>query len=182
MAEPQVLIGLAKEICEYIVHEFGRGNLTTDGVQVSSTVVTATATDWTAAETITVDPTTSISGYGYPAPILEVEFNLVGYVANANTSPQGGLKYKWQAKDYGLSSTCWVDLCTEWSTLLDTQDDTYWQISRSGYFTTTTNFENVPFQVRLLFMGIGSATPAMTTQVKGKTSSLSQIRVVYKVQ
>ncbi len=180
MPEPQINVSLAKEVCAYLVHSFGQGNLTTDGLQVSSAAAGVTAGTFAAVETVTVEPL-PVQGSISSAPILEVEFNLAGYIQKNNTSPQGLAIYKWQAKEASLSDTCWVNLCTDWSTLCATGDDTWIAVGRAGYFTATTNFSKVPFQVRMVITGGGSTTPANNTCVRGKTSSQSYIRVIYKV-
>lgn len=178
--EPQSYVALAKEVCEYIVHAFGQGNLTTDGLQNSTAAVSTAAGTFTEVERVNVQPTTEITGHMYPAPILEVEFNLAGYILKTNTAPEGAAIYKWQARELGLSDTCWVNLCTAWSTVCATSDDTWIAVSRSGYFKMATNLAKVPLQVRMVITGGGNATPANNTCIQGKMSSQSYIRVLYK--
>jgi hypothetical protein len=95
--------GSGKIPSEYIVHPFGRGDLTTDGVQYGSANATAGDTDgFVVVETATINcPTGS-------AEIDEVEFGLASGCYGSNTT--GSINVKWQAQNSG--ATGWDDLNT----------------------------------------------------------------------
>ena len=184
MPEPQVYVGLAKEVVEYIVHAFGRGALTTNGVKYDSTgassteAVVASSTDSalaTVVKSVTIQP---VSGsdpkdYAYASALLEIEFALTAAFRNS-TAGASVCTYKWQAKETSLSSTCWVDL-TSWNTT--DPGTTFLDVTHSGYFNVQTNLEKIPVDIRLLlFNGTASSTQA---QAKPKNSSYT--RVVYRV-
>lgn len=187
MPEPQITVGLAKEVAEYIVHAFGTGKLTTSGTQYNSTGATSSeselssSTDITAFTEIDNVTITPVSGpdakdYAYNASILEVEFSLTAAL-RCTTSSDAVCTYKWQARDYTLgttSTTDYVDL-TSWNTTAP--GTTFLDVTNSGYFNVQTNFSKIPFQIRLLLYN-GTAS---SCQAQGKTKNSSYVRVVYRV-
>ena len=78
-------------IVEYTEHPFGKGNLTTDGVQYSSEVGVATATSDLAVETVTIEPLA-------PGDVKEYEFGLTA-AFKATTSTTADIIYQWQARN-----------------------------------------------------------------------------------
>jgi hypothetical protein len=178
MQEPQQYVQVAKEICQYLVHAFGTGTLTQTGSQYGTTMKstsTGSASDATVVNTVTVQPFNDAAGYGTKEnEIIEVEFGLTaGFKSVTDTAAV--IVYKWQAKNASLSDTCYVDLSTANTTALGT---TYVDQTYSGYFTPTTNFNKVPFNVRLLIWN----NDAGSTQSSAKTKNSSYIKVLYRVQ
>ena len=177
-----LLVNLGLEVCEYLVHAFGKGNLTSDGAQYGTTVI-ATSTDSelaTVIDSATVQPfafTPSLRGskyYGTIGDILELELGLTA-AFKTSTDAAAVCTYKWQAKEATLSSTCWVDLMT-WNTTA--VGATYTDFTRSGYFSTTTNLEKFPINIRLIMFN-GTAS---STQASAKTKNSSYVKVLYRVQ
>jgi hypothetical protein len=172
--EPNQYVAVAKEVCQYLVHAFGTGTLNQTGAQYGTTAKSV-STDAALAKEVdiaTVQPFTGI-GQGTSGDIIEVEFGLTaGFKTGTDTA--GVIVYKWQAKNANLSSTCWVDLSTANTTALGT---TYADQTYSGYFTPTTNLNQIPFNVRLILWD-GTAS---STQASAKTKNSSYIRCLYRV-
>ena len=184
MPEPQSYVGLAKEVVTYIVHAFGKGALTSNGVQWDSTGATTTeaqvasSTDSDLATTIksvTVQPVAGSDpkDYAYDSPILEIEFALTA-AFRITTDAAAVCTYKWQAKEHDLSDTSWVNL-TSWNTTAP--GTTFLETTHSGYFNVQTNLEKIPVDIRLLLYN-GTAS---STQAQGKTKNSSYTRVIYRV-
>ncbi len=124
-------------VIEHTEYSFAKGNLTSDGVQWSSEVTTTTAGADVEVESVTIKP---------PAlgQLIEVEFGLTA-AFKAVSSATADLTYKWQARNKGGT---WVDLLTA-----VTKTDigtTYVEETRSGRFKTVSNFNSLPFDVRLI--------------------------------
>lgn len=113
------------------------GNLTSDGIQYS------TETDTTTANTNVVIFSKYIDPY-ILADILTIEFALTAAFRSV-TSATADLIWKWQASD---DNSNWVDLH---SAVTETNiGTTYTERSMGGYFTPETNFNQVPFYIRLI--------------------------------
>lgn len=184
MPEPQQFIGLAKEVVSVLLHPFGNGALTTNGVQYKSTgatsteAVVASSTDSASAtmiESVTVTPVkgSDPKDYAYKSDILEVEFALTA-AFRSTTDTAAICTYKWQAKEADLSSTSWVDL-TSWNTTAP--GFTFLDITHSGYFNVQTNLAKIPVNIRLLLFN-GTAG---STQAQAKTKSSSYVQILYRV-
>jgi len=124
-------------VIEHTEYPFARGNLTADGIQWSAEKDTTTAGVDVEVEGVTIRP---------PAlgQMLEVEFGLTA-AFRAVSSATADLTYKWQARNKGGA---WVDLHSA-----VTKTDigmTYVEETRSGRFQPVTNFDSLPFEVRLL--------------------------------
>ena len=124
-------------VIEHTEHPFARGNLTSDGVQWSPEVDTTTADTDVEVENINVRP---------PAlgEVIEVEFGLTA-AFRAVASATADLTYKWQARNKGGT---WVDLHTA-VTKADV-GTSYVEETRSGRFQMVSNFNALPFEVRLV--------------------------------
>jgi len=138
------------------------GALTEDGIQYSTEVTTGDAG-------VDVDVLTKVVDPGLEGDILWVEFGLTAEF-KAVSSSTADLIWKWQARN---KDGTWVDLhpaVTE--TDIGT---TYESRTRSGYFEPETNFNRVPFDIRLIFQ----CNEANEGRAKVKNSSY--VRVIYKV-
>jgi len=124
-------------VIEHTEYPFARGNLTADGIQWSAEKDTTTAGVDVEVEGVTIRP---------PAlgQMLEVEFGLTA-AFRAVSSATADLTYKWQARNKGGA---WVDLHSA-VTKTDV-GTTYVEETRSGRFQPVTNFDSLPFEVRLL--------------------------------
>jgi len=147
-------------VVEHIEHPFARGNLTSDGVQWSAEKTTATD-DYETVEEVSVNPPTL-------GAIIEFEFGLTCAVKSSGATES--VKFKWQARNKGGT---WVDLHDEVTYSADAS--AYKEYTYSGRFQPVTNFNAVPFDVRL---AIKSGAAGGENAV-GKTKNSSYVKVVY---
>lgn len=138
------------------------GALTEDGIQYSPEVSTGTAdTDVTVLSKL-INPVLE-------GEILLVEFGLTADF-KAVSSATADLIWKWQARN---KDGTWVDLH---SAVTETDiGTTYISRTRSGYFTPGANFQNVPFEVRLILQC------NELDEGKARVKSSSYVRVIYRV-
>ncbi len=138
------------------------GALTEDGIQYSSEVTTGAAdTDVTILSKL-INPVLE-------GEILLVEFGLTAEF-KAVSSGTADLIWKWQARN---KDGTWVDLHPA-----VTEPDigtTYESRTRSGYFTPEANFQNVPFEVRLILQC------NELNEGRARVKSSSYVRVIYRV-
>lgn len=148
---------------ELTVHPFGKGSLTTTGVQWSTALTTAASTAYVAVETATI----TIPVLGTPN---EVELGLTGATACAGTVDTP--KWKWQASDDNAS---WQDLIAEQT---GTAATTMAEATVSGRFAPTGNFlaNTTPVYVRMVIKAGGATNLAW-----GKTKNSSYITFNYRV-
>jgi hypothetical protein len=154
----EVLMTLA--VIEHIEHPFGRGMLTSDGVQFSPEKTTST-NDFETVEEVTVKP---------PAlgKVLEFEFGLTCAVKSSGAAES--VIFRWQARNKGGT---WVDLTGQITYAADAS--AYKEYTYSGRFQPVTNFNSVPFDIRLqVKSGLTGGENAI-----GKTKNSSYIRVIY---
>ena len=138
------------------------GALTEDGIQYSAEVTTGDAD-------IDVDVLSKVVDPGLEGDILWVEFGLT-VEFKAVSSGTADLIWKWQARN---KNGTWVDLH---SAVTETDiGTTYKSRTRSGYFTPVANFQEVPFEIRLILQCNEA------TQGRAKVKSSSYVRVIYKV-
>jgi len=138
------------------------GDLASDGVQYSDEVTTGDADADVDVLTKVVDP-------GLEGDILWVEFGLTAEF-KAVSSSTADLIWKWQARN---KDGTWVDLH---SAVTETDiGTTYESRTRSGYFEPETNFNYVPFEVRLILQCNEA------NEGKAKVKNSSYVRVIYKV-
>ncbi len=147
-------------VVEHIEHPLARGNLTSDGVQWSAEKTTTTD-DYETVEEITVNPPQL-------GAIIEFEFGLTCAVKSSGGTES--VKFKWQARNKGGA---WVDLHDEVTYSADAS--AYKEYTYSGRFKPETNFNAVPFDIRL---AIKSGTAGGENAV-GKTKNSSYIKVIY---
>ena len=147
-------------IVEHVEHPFGRGALTSDGIQWSAEHTTTTD-DYEAVETVAVTP---------PAlgKVLEFEFGLTCAVRSSGASE--GVLFKWQARNRGGG---WVDLHPEAARAADASA---WQeFTMSGRFAPVAGFDAIPFELRLV---VRSASAAGETAA-ARTKNSSYVKVTY---
>jgi len=186
MTEPQNLVQLSKEVASYLIHAFGAGTLTTTGTQYGDSGVATSTDTWTVVETATIQPFTA--GYGSLGTILEVEFGLTALTVRDSTGGAAGtVTYAYQVKNVSSTATDdWVWMTptsSGHSTAVgstETQSSTY-----SGYMVTSSAFDEVPFQIRLLVMsgGKGGSTSGdSATGAYARMKNSSYVKVLYRVQ
>ena len=147
-------------VVEHTEYPFARGDLTSDGIQWSAEVDTTTPDTDVEVESVTVRPPTL-------GEVIEVEFGLTA-AFRAVSSATADLSYKWQARNKGGT---WVDLH---SAVTKTNIGTgYVEETRSGRFKMVSNFDSLPFEVRLVIQ----CNEANEGRTKVKNSSY--IRVIY---
>jgi len=147
-------------VIEHVEHPFARGNLTSNGVQWSAEKTTSND-DYEAVEEVTVSP---------PAlgMVMEFEFGLTCAVKSSSTLE--GVLFKWQARNKGGT---WVDLHSEVTYPADAS--TYQEYTYSGRFKPETNFDSVPFDIRLAIKsGAAGGENAL-----GKTKNSSYVKILY---
>lgn len=147
-------------VIEHTEHPFAKGDLTADGTQWSAEKDTTTAGVDVEVESATINP---------PAlgALLEVEFGLTA-AFRAVSSATADLTYKWQARNKGGT---WVNLHSP-VTKADI-GTSYVEETRSGRFKTVTNFDSVPFEVRLVIQCDEA------NQGRAKVKNSSYVRVKY---
>ena len=124
-------------VIEHTEHPFAKGALTSDGIQWSAETDTTTADVDVAVESVTIKPPT-LGG------MIEAEFSLTA-AFRAVSSATADLIYKWQARNKGGT---WVDLH---DAVTKTDIGTsYVEETHSGRFQPVTNFNLIPFEVRLI--------------------------------
>ncbi len=138
------------------------GALTEDGVQYSSEVTTGAAdTDVTVLSKL-INPVLE-------GGILLVEFGVTADF-KAVSSGTADLIWKWQARN---KDGTWVDLhAAVTETNIGT---TYKSRTRSGYFIPEANFQNVPFEVRLILQC------SELNEGRARVKNSSYVRVIYRV-
>lgn len=151
---------MALAVIEHVEHPFGKGNLTSNGVQWSAEK-TASTDDYEAVEEATVSP---------PAlgAIIEYEFGLTCAVKSSGATE--AVLFKWQARNKGGT---WVDLHSEVTYAADAS--AYKEYTYSGRFKPVANFNAVPFDVRLVI----KSGAAGGENAVGKTKNSSYVKVIY---
>lgn len=138
------------------------GDLTSDGEQWSTEKDTEAAdTDVVVLEK-TIEP--KVKG-----TIIDVEFGLTA-AFKAVSSATADLIWKWQARN---KDGTWVDLHSA-----VTEADigtTYVERTRAGYFTPESNFDEVPFDIRLILQC------NELNEGRAKVKNSSYVRVSYRI-
>jgi len=151
------------ELQDKVSHPFGKGALTTDGIQYSAEHTTTTD-DYEAVETITF--------YNLPGHTMEeIEFGLT--MAIKSSGGTESVLWKWQGSDNG---TDWEDLIAEQTRAADAS--TYQDVTASGRFAPTGNFlgTGTTFQIRAVIKSGGAGGETAT----GKAKNSSYIRAKYR--
>ena len=144
----------------FTFHPFARGKLTSDGVQYCTGINTATVDTNYNVEVVSIDPPE-------PGVIKEMTFGLttgINAVSNAETQ----IKYTWQGRNLDVS---WVDLHTQVTNIPGT---TALMNTVSGYFAPTTNFNQVPCELRLI------VEANIANEGYARTKNSSYFTVVYQ--
>jgi len=146
-------------VIEHTEYPFAKGALTADGIQWSAEVDTTTAGVDVEVASVTIKPP-ALGG------LIEVEFGLTA-AFRAVSSATADLTYKWQARNAGGT---WVDLHNA-----VTKTDigtTYVEETRSGRFSLVSNFNALPFEVRLVIQ----CNEANQSRAKVKNSSYVRVK------
>lgn len=147
-------------VIEHIEHPFGKGALTTDGIQWSAEKTTSTD-DYETVEEATVNP---------PAlgALIEFEFGLTCAVKSTGSSEDVTLQ--WQARNKGGT---WTDLHTP---ITYPADASAWQeYTVSGRFQPNADFNSVPCELRLRIAS-GSAGGE---NAAGRAKNSSYVKLLY---
>lgn len=137
------------------------GNLTSDGIQWSAEIDTTAINTDVEVLSVTIEPK-------IPGDILWIEFGLTTALKAVSTGT-ADLIWKWQARN---KNGTWVNLHTA-----VTETDigaTYVERTRQGYFTLVTNFNSIPFDIRLILQCNEA------NEGRGKVKNSSYVRTVYK--
>ena len=138
------------------------GALTEDGIQYSSEVTSGAADADVTVLSKLINPVLE-------GRILLVEFGVTTDF-KAVSSGTADLIWKWQARN---KDGTWVDLH---SAVTETDiGTTYKSRTRSGYFTPEANFQNVPFEVRLILQC------NELNEGRARVKNSSYVRVIYRV-
>ncbi|MBN2238999.1 MAG: hypothetical protein JW712_04440 [Dehalococcoidales bacterium] len=151
---------MAPAVVDYVEHPFGRGILSSNGVQFGQEKTTST-NDYESVEEVTISPPRL-------GKVLEFEFGLTCAVKSSGTGES--VKFKWQARNKGGT---WVDLTDEITYAADASD--YKEYTYSGRFNPEENFNSIPFDMRLVIKS-GSAGGENAI---GKTKNSSYVRAKY---
>ena len=148
---------------DYTLHPFGKGNLTTDGVQYS-TEVTSIGDTYTAIEAITI---TTPTGY----TLEEIEFGLTNALKSSGATE--GVNYKAQASDDGSS---WEDISAEQTYAANASS--YADKLLAGRKTPSGNWlaTGATFQVRV----VAKSASAGGETASGKAKNSSYIILKYR--
>ncbi|MBC8477055.1 MAG: hypothetical protein H8D49_01795 [Dehalococcoidia bacterium] len=151
---------MAPTVVEHTEYPFARGDLTSNGIQWSAEKDTATVDTDVVVESVTIKP---------PAlgEVLEVEFGLTADF-RAVSSSTADLIYKWQARNKGGT---WVDL--HGAVTKSNIGTSYVEEVRSGRFKLETNFNSLPFEVRLVVQCNEA------NEGRARTKNSSYVRVKY---
>ena len=152
-------VKVGQRVRESFTHRPVSGDLTSDGIQYSSGVVSVAADTDYYEDLGTYEPERSgkIDGKA-TGGVVEFSFT-IGLDASGGTP---NAKYKIQARNKGGT---WVDLfAIQTEAISVTEEFHTW----SGYFTTVANFNAVPFDLRLVIQS-NSATNTATGRVKNSS-------------
>lgn len=156
-------IPVDNEIQDKWTHPFGKGALTTDGIQYSAEHTTTTD-DWEE-----VEKATFYQPLGHT--LEEIEFGLTMAIKSSGATES--VLWKWQASDNG---TDWEDLIAQQTRAADAS--AYLDVTTSGRFALTGNFlgTGTTFQVRAMIKSGGAGGET----AKGKTKNSSYIYAKYR--
>ena len=151
---------MVQAIVAHVEHPFAKGDLTSDGVQFSA-LYTTTGDNFEEVESVTVKPPTL-------GKVIEFEFGLTCSIQSSSSSES--VLFKWQARD---SSGTWVDL--HGAVTYGANASSLAEFTRSGRFVPVTNFNSIPFDLRLMIKSGGAGGET----AKGKTKNSSYIKIIY---
>ena len=155
------------KIIEVIQHPFGKGALTTDGVQWSAEVTSAGVT-YTTVENVIIDEIGSGGGPGAEGTLIELELGITWQQKSS------GATYKAIGRLQGRNKGgTWVDLAEVTNTTAGT---TYEGKTYSGRYATVTNFSKYPFELRVQVKSENVAENAI-----GQVKNSSYCSAKYKI-
>lgn len=150
-------------------HPFGKDDLRSTGIQYSDVATTTAELTWKDVESITIEPPSS-------GKITEIEFGITW--ADCSSLTTTNFRGRVQGRD---KSGTWTDLIHSTTspsatgvayheTTATATTDTYTDHTYSGRFETETNFDSVPFDLRVQVY-TSSSTDSSTASGKVKNSS-----------
>ena len=159
-----VIVG---KIIEVTQHPFGKGALTADGVQWSAEV-TSSGVTYTTVESVTIDEIGSDGGPGAEGTLIQLELAILW------RQKSSGATYKAIGRFQGRNKGgTWVDLYEVTNTTAGT---TYEEKTRSGRYTTVTNFSKYPFELRVQVKSENAAENAI-----GQVKNSGYVIAKYKI-
>lgn len=162
----QVIVG---KIVEIVEHPFGKGPLTSDGVQYSAEV-TSTANTYKTVEKVTIDEIGVTGGPGGRGTIIEGGYAVTWGMHSSGSADKATGLISAQDKDNGT----YVVLMTAQETA--TASTAYEYFTYSGRFASTATFTKVPFDMKVEVKSSGTTDNAV-----GKVKNSSYVSVVYKI-
>ena len=161
----RVVVG---KIVEIIEHPFGKGNLTSDGVQWSDEA-TSTLGTYVDVESITINQITPAGGPGGEGTLIEVEFGITWAQKCDGATDKAIGKIQARNKD-----GTWTNLMNGITNA--TAGTTYEERTYSGRFETVANFQKVPFDVKVMVKSNGTTNNAI-----GKVKNSSYVKCIYRI-
>ena len=150
-------------IIEVIEHPFGKGDITSDGVQYSD-LHTTTTDDYEEVEKVEISP---------PAPgkITELEVGLTCSIQSSSTTE--AVLFKWQGRNKGGT---WQDLHSAVTYAADASS--LKEYTYSGRIALVDGkMDSVPLELRLVIKSGGAGGET----AKGKTKCSAYVRIVYNI-
>ena len=148
-------------VMEHVEHPFGKGDLTSDGVQYSD-LHTTTTDDYEAVETVTIEPRPAVK-------FFELEVGLTCSIQSSSTTES--VLFKWQARNKGGT---YQDLHTEVTRAANAS--ALAEYTYSGRIEAVAGLlDQLPIDVRLVIKSGGAGGET----AKGKTKSSSYVKIVY---
>ena len=158
--------GAIPKVGEVVLHPFGRGNLSTDGVQYSAASTGADTDGYVTVETATIRLPDGVV-------LTEVELGLTSAIHGTNTTGNGGIVWS-----IGNTSTGWDTLNTEVTSTSSTDSATPEEDTVSGRIVPTggTNFTGAnPFSVKCAVQSNSTGL-----RIIGRTKASSYVKVLYR--
>ncbi len=142
---------------ELIEHPFGKGSLTTDGVQYGAETASAGSAAYVAVPDLATIYRPSSTR------IAEVEFGLTMALKHSNSVET--VLWKFQGSD---NNTDWQDLCAEQTAASGAAISAYADKTVAGRFAPTGNFAGTanPFYVRGVVKAVAAATGTSSAKMK----------------
>ena len=160
-----VLVGKIIEITE---NPFGKGDLTSDGVQWSDEA-TSTGIAYEDVESITLDQIGGKGGPGANGTLIEVEFGITLQQKNSSGSYKAVGRIQGRNKD-----GTWVTIMSEKTNV--SNGTSYEEWTYSGRFETETDFNKYPFDIKVQVKSNNSSGNGIA-----QVQNSSYIKLIYKI-
>ena len=160
---------IVDKLQEFTRHPFGGGILAADGIQFSTEVPTININENViVAITNALAPLAVTDGPGGAGTIKEIEFGLTSALkCNAGVE---NITYQWQGRN---ADGAWTTIT---NAVVQNVTATYQEFTRSGYFAPVANFNQVPFDLKLIMQ-----CDDATNVGYGKVKNSSYCKVIYKI-